>query len=334
MSIDFEQANKWVQIFSPNSNLTKFAGTGFLSIKDDFQSKMIRSITAFFIKTLLTYILTLCIIYHLQAQPSPQRIASLAPHITEIIFKLGAGDRLIARTDFCRYPAAANHIESIGGYLNIDFEKLVVLKPDLVLQFPNAEYRRKLESLGFIVEEVSNETVAEILGGIRQVGHLLELEQRANKVCDGIRDTLDLVSTNLYKNLTPVWGLLLVGREQGSLKGLYAAGKKTYLSEIWEMCGGKNVFPEIKQRYFSVNKEDLLKKDVDVILEFHAGWNLNSRERIKEQNVWSVFNNLKAVQDKDIYFLSEDYFVIPGPRISKIAIQFSKIIKSKQMVSK
>ena len=75
----------------------------------------------------------------------PHRIISLAPHITEIIYRMDAESLLVGRTDFCLYPEAARTVESVGGYLNIDFEKITRLQPDIVLQFPNDENRRKLD---------------------------------------------------------------------------------------------------------------------------------------------------------------------------------------------
>ena len=257
----------------------------------------------------------------------PQRIVSLAPHITEIVFKLGAGNRLIGRTDFCNYPAQAEQIESVGGYLNIDFEKLVSLKPDLVLQFPNPENKQKLEALGFRVEDIPNETIADIMNSILKIGKIIGLEHRAQQVCDDIHDTLKIVEgkgDGLSGNIT---ALLLVGRERQSLRGLYAAGKSTYLGEIWKLCGGMVAFKEVNARYFAFSKEDLIKKKIDVILEFHRGWDLNQQDLQKEKSIWKVFSNLRAVKKGNIFIFNDDFFLIPGPRITRIALLFSQVIK-------
>jgi len=261
------------------------------------------------------------------AGENPRYVVSLAPHITEMVFKLGARDRLVGRTDFCNYPSQAKHIESVGGYLNFDFEKLVSLKPDLVLQFPNQENKRKLESLGFQVEEIPNETIDQILNSILKLGKILGLEDRAREAWSGINDTLEMVQRETNNFLSSPTALLLVGREQQSLRGLYAAGKSTYLGEIWKLCGGAVAFDEVNSRYFAIGKEDLIKNKIDVILEFHRGWNLNSQDLQTEKNVWQVFSNLPAVKKGNIYIFDQDFFLIPGPRITRIALEFSKIIK-------
>ena len=210
--------------------------------------------------------LILVLLFPIHAQETSHRAVSLAPNITEVIFKLGAQDQLVGRTEFCLYPEAAQKIPSVGGYLNPDYEKIVDLHPDVIFIFPNTEMQRKFQDFGFRVFSIPDETVDEVLSGIRTVGKALGLEQRANDVVHGIQDTLDFVSrTNSTSNPS---ALLVVGREEGSLKGLYAAGKNTYLGEIWKLCGGKNVFDDISIRYFNVSKEDLVSRNPDCILEF------------------------------------------------------------------
>jgi len=262
------------------------------------------------------------------ARSSKLRVISLSPHITEIIFKLGAGSHLIGRTDFCAYPPAAGQVESVGGYLNINFEKIVRLEPDLIMQFPNPENRRKLEDLDFEVLDITNETIDEILNGIKEIGRALQKVPEAQNLCENIRDTLNIASKMNRRQIFPLPAILVVGRDRGALGNIYLAGSRTYLSELWELCGGINVFNDIDMRYFSVNEEDLLKRDIWVILEFHPGW--SSREKIinMEKKSWSLLNQLKAVESGDIYIYTDRFYVIPGPRITQVAISFMKVIQN------
>ena len=265
-------------------------------------------------------------VYSRDSSP-PRRIVSLAPHITEIVFKLGAGDHLVGRTDFCNYPAAAASIESVGGYLNIDFEKIVRLQPDLVLQFPNAENRRKLESLGFRVAGISNETVADILNGIRETGKLLGRSQRAEEIVNGIQDTLRQIENNFAHQSESLAVLLVVGREPGSLKGLYVAGKNTYLSELLRYCGVRNAFDNVPMKYFSLSTESLFQHQIDLIFEFHPGWKLTPGCLVKEKDVWQIVPHLNAVKRGNIFIFSERFYLIPGPRIARMALEFSRIVR-------
>lgn len=263
-----------------------------------------------------------------QAQEYPKRIISLAPNITEIIFKLKAQDRLIGRTEFCLYPEAAQKIPSIGGYLNPDYEKIVELRPDIIFMLPNMEMERKLQNLGLHIFSIPDETTEEVLFSIKAVGKVLGCEQRAEEVIQGIQDTLDLVSRadTLSERAS---AMLVVGRESGSLKGLYAAGHDTYLSEIWNLCGGANIFADISQRYFSVSKEDLISRNPDFILEFRIISEVEAEQKVPQLiSDWSTLPVLNAVENNRIHIFTDRYFLIPGPRISQIAIALSNILKS------
>lgn len=276
---------------------------------------------------LLIPLATLLIIVNRQnASDLPQKIISLAPHMTEIVFKLGADDRLIGRTEFCIYPAEAQDIPSVGGYLNPDYEKIVSLKPDLILMLPNEDMERKLHELGLNTYSIWNETIEEIKQTILGIGSKVGCEERAGKVVRGIEDTLKLVqqfATGKEERRT----LFLVGREEGTLKGLYAAGKETYLSKIWSLCGGQNVYSDVEQKYFNVSKEDLIARNPDYILEFRIiPDEIVAGKMAKLKADWELFPTLTAVQKQRIFIFHERYLLIPGPRISKIAIRFSQIL--------
>jgi iron complex transport system substrate-binding protein len=279
--------------------------------------------------TRIALIIALCvaILSQAQAQEPPQRIISLAPNITEIIFKLGAQNQLIGRTEFCLYPEAVQKIPSVGGYLNPDYEKIVNLRPDLIFIFPNADMERKLQDFGFRVVNIPDETIEEVLSGILTVGKVLGVEQRAHNVVQGIQDTLDLVSRTDSTSKQPS-ALLVVGREEGSLKGLYGAGRNTYLGELWKLCGGRNIFKDISIKYFNVSKEDLVSRDPDCILEFRIVPPDEIDKKMRSlKSDWKELAVLDAVVKDRIYVFSDRYFLIPGPRISKIALSFSQVLK-------
>jgi iron complex transport system substrate-binding protein len=245
----------------------------------------------------------------------PQRIVSLAPHITEIIFRLGAGDRLVARSDYCRYPSAALQLPTVGGYLNPDLEKIVSLKPDLVFIFPNEKLGKNLAQLQLKVAAIPNETISDILEGIEIVGKNLQLESTAQSIISSIRDSLKYLAKKAAR-LPNRSALILIGREPGTIRALYAAGKETYLSEMVEMLNIKNIFDDIPLRYFEVSKEDLLLRNPDMILEFHSDSVTDTEQLMRD---WDQLNTLKAVQNQEIMIFNDLSFLIPGARIAKNA---------------
>lgn len=254
------------------------------------------------------------------AHTIPQRVVSLAPNITEIIYKIGAGDLLVGRTEFCLYPPAALTVPSVGGYLNVDYEKIVALQPDLVLMLPNPEMEKKLHLLNIRTSSLPDETLDDILESISRIGQLLGRTSRAAQVVAGIQDTLRWVQRQ-SGNQPPISTLLVVGRQPGSLNGIYAAGKNTYLSELTELCGAENAFRDVPLRYFEVSKEDLIRRDPTAILEFRVMDTADSAAVASIAADWNALPLLQAVQHHRIYIFTERYFLIPGPRVTQAAMK-------------
>jgi len=280
----------------------------------------------YFPKKLVLGIVIILFIWQPGEAQLPQRIISLSPNITEILFRLNAGNLVVGRTEFDLYPPAAREVPSVGGYLNPDLEKIVALHPDLILMLPNPAREAQLKDLGLTVLSIPDETLQDILFSIKKIGEIVSRRQRATAVIAGIQDTLEMVKKQGTAR-PPVTGALIVGREAGSLRGIYAAGKETYLSQLWELSGGKNIFADLPGRYFDIGKEDLLARDPDVILEFRVitGEHVNSEIEALQKD-WEALSILKAIRNKQLYILPERFFLIPGPRITKIAIKFSSII--------
>lgn len=271
-------------------------------------------------------IFAVLIITSMAINAQPQRVISLAPHITEMVFRIGAGDRLVGRTEYCSYPPAAAEIPSIGAYLNPNYEKMVALKPDAVLIFPNAEMRTKLEQLNLKVISVSNETIAEIFSGIRQLGEFFQKTDEAAQVVSGLKDTLDWI-----RSQTAQWpardALILIGREAGSLRGLYAAGEQTYLTELVNLCHIQNAFSDVRMRYFEVSKEDLVRQQPDIIMEFRVG--TAETDVAALQRDWQPLNILEAIKNDQLFIFTEKAFLIPGPRIGKTAMALYRSLREK-----
>jgi len=258
----------------------------------------------------------------LAAQNPPQRLISLAPNITEMIFKVGAGELLVGRTDYCIYPEAAQQIPSVGGYLNPNYEQIVSLRPDVIFMLPNLDMERKLQRLGLKTFTLPDETVEEIFLGFRALGRVLNRTEAAETAIAGIQDTLRWVQEqSVGRDSIAASVLLLVGREAGSLKGLFSAGGNTYLGEILELCGGRNIFGDVRARYFDISKEDLVRRDPDAIIEFRMIDPARAGEEIARLKAeWEALPTLKAVQTGKIFIFYERAFLIPGPRIGQLAM--------------
>jgi iron complex transport system substrate-binding protein len=256
---------------------------------------------------------------------SGNRIISLAPHITEIIYALDEQDQLIAVTDYCHYPEEAEKKEKIGGLLNPNIEKMVRLKPTLLLGLPSHEkLNLELQKFGLTVTMMPNENIADVFKTINKIGMMIGHADQAHELVNQINARLDTLKMNAIKKT--ISAVLMIGREEGTLRNIMAAGNDTYIDELWRLVGGVNSYSDLPNRYGSINIESLLLRDPEVIIVFDMKKN-KGVTRMQISPEWKYVENLSAVKNKNIFEVGGDHTMIPGPRMVLLAEDFSNIIK-------
>lgn len=264
---------------------------------------------------------------HRAAPEHPQRVISLAPSITETIFAIGAEDRLVGNTDWCNYPEAAQKITRIGGYMTLNAEQALAVRPDAVLLLAeHAHLRTKAEELGLPVVMLSNKTVADILDTVDKLGSLLDRKSEAG----ALRAKMEkqIAETRLRsKNAEKPRVLITVGRNMGSeeLESVYCVGLPPFHNELIEIAGGQNAC-QLNQPYPHIGAEGLLAMNPDIIIDLldsHA----SEADIHKAQQDWLKNKQIRAVQNGQIHVLAGDHTVVPGPRFTLLLEQFAKIIQ-------
>lgn len=244
------------------------------------------------------------------------RIISLSPNITEILFELGLGDKIVGVTNFCNYPPAASHISKVGGYFDPNFEAIVMLKPDLVLILPEQENVKDfLSRLNISFSIVNNKTVSDIFTGIKIIGVTFGKEEPAEKLLLSLRTRLEKVKQKT-KNLTKPAVLITVGRTlgTGALADVYAAGKGTYFDELIKLAAGKNVIELSNISYPLLSAEGIIHLNPDIIVDFATDFEKQQLSEAEVKADWSCISEVSAVKNDRIYIRSQSYAVIPGPR--------------------
>jgi iron complex transport system substrate-binding protein len=260
----------------------------------------------------------------LEKNVSELRIISLAPHITEILFALGLEDRVVGVTDYCKYPPGVEKKERIGGLLNPNTEKMVALKPDLLIvteSFNNVN--SFLHNDRYKIVSLPDKKVADILLSIDSIGTLTGTSDKARLLISGINDSLALYKGEMSEQ-SPT-AILVIGRDKGSTRNIGVSGPGAFINELWNWTGGRNAFPQMPVSYAQLNREDLLKKDPQIIIEFkyRGTWNLEKDNLNKKE--WQDLQ-VSAVKNDNIFVISGSNFVIPGPRVYLLAKEYSKII--------
>lgn len=257
-----------------------------------------------------------------------KRIISLAPNITETIFALGLGDRIVGVTRFCKYPPEAVEKEKVGGFMDPNYEAIAALKPDLVILLPEHENIQKyINELGLKSMVVHNRSIDEILDTIITIGKVCSVEESAHELLSKIKSRMKIIKDKTAGKKRPRV-LISIGRTMGygSLKKVYISGKNTFFDELITYAGGVNVYERHDVAYPNISGEGMLYLNPEVIIDLvpdSGEKNLNETMIIKE---WTSFSDVNAVRNNRVHVLNQDYMVIPGPRFILLLEDLARIL--------
>ncbi len=250
---------------------------------------------------------------------APARIISLVPAATEMLFAIGAGPRVIAVSSFDRYPPAVEKRARVGALLDPDIERIISMRPDLVVVFEGqVELREKLAQARIPLFTYPRPTVANILQSLRSLGRRAGFADRANREAAAIERQLDAVHERV-KPLPAPRTMLVIGREPGTLRNVFVSGGYGFLSDLLTIAGGANVFANVQRENLQVTTETILAAQAEVIVEVVAAQPWTAAEIEREKHVWDGLSSLPAVRNHRVYLLIGDELVTPGPRIADAA---------------
>jgi iron complex transport system substrate-binding protein len=255
----------------------------------------------------------------------PKRIVSLAPSVTEILFALGLGDRVVGVTRYCRYPPEAQQKTKVGGYVDPNYEELVRLRPDLtILLTAHSAARERLGHLGLHTLTVDNTCISGIINSILTIGNACGAAEQARKKADGITAEIERIRSAVQGSVSPRV-LISVDRSTDVLGGMYIAGKRTFYNEMISIAGGVNAYSG-PAAYPSVSTEGVLQMDPQVIIDLVPGVDgkENGRNAILAQ--WQKAAGVEAVEAGRVYLFEHDYTVIPGPRFIELLKEMAEAI--------
>ncbi len=239
---------------------------------------------------------------------SPKRIISLAPNITEILFYLGLGDRVVGVTFHCNYPREARERPKVGAYHKASVEEILILSPDLVIATMDGNEPHvvsALEHAGIAVFVINPRSLFGVLDSILKIGEICGIPVIAqarvwelNKRIEGIK----------YRaNAFPPQKVFL----QLNTNPLITVGAHTFHQDLITLSGGVNIFGDIQTFYPRVSLEEVIKRAPDVILISSMD---PKAEFEKAREGWMKWNSIPAVRDGRVYLIDSDLIDRPGPR--------------------
>ena len=230
-----------------------------------------------------------------------QRIITLAPHLTELVFAVDAGDRLVGVVDFSDYPPAALKLRRIGDSFRVDYEVVLELQPDLILAWGSGTpvgVRERLSEMGFRVVPLEAASLDEIASQLTEIGHLTGTSATANLVAHEFADDLHVLRTQ-YRDAAPVDVFYQIAAQP-----LFTVSDEHVISEAIEVCGGRNVFADIDGVSPAVTLEAVLAAAPDAIV---AGQDANNRDQGEElRRQWSRWQSVPAVRDGHVFTVDAD----------------------------
>jgi ABC-type Fe3+-hydroxamate transport system substrate-binding protein len=260
---------------------------------------------------------------------APQRIVSAAPAVTETLFALGLGDRVVGVTTHCRFPEEARKKPKIGGYLRPSLETIVALRPDLVIaERSPSNLATQLAGLKIPAVEVDFKTLPDILASFQKIADAAGVPERGVALRNSIDRQMDQIR-NRVKTYEHVKMMFVVGRTAGTLTGIIVVGGASYLSELMRIAGGVNAFTDSTVAYPKVTLEEVLARDPDVILDRADMGDQSAATEAQKRaviNLWRTYPMLKAVKHDSVIFGISDIFFVPGPRIVDAAQAFAKML--------
>jgi iron complex transport system substrate-binding protein len=250
---------------------------------------------------------------------TPQRIVSLTPALTEILFAVGAGDRVVGVTEYCDFPPAAKLKPTIGGYVNPSVESVLALKPDLVLVSPgpgNRDAALAMQRTGLRLEIVPAETLEESLAAIELVARYAGVETAGRDLALAVRARLDAVAKRVA-GAPRVATFFCIQTDP-----IFAAGRDTLPSQLLELAGGSNVVTA--QRYPRLDIEAVAGAKPELILQ--ARMDLASGAPHSEDAFWKRWPSIPAVAHGRVIVLPDDLTLRPGPRVADAAEELAGIL--------
>lgn len=242
---------------------------------------------------------------------TPQRIISLAPSNTEILFALGLGDKVVGVTDFCNYPEEAKSIEQVGTYFDPSIEKIFSLSPDLVLAVADLpeDVIAKLEELGIPAPILDPADLEGILANIQLVGKATGAEREAEALVSEMRERITVVTEKASEVKERPRVFCEIDATDPSKP--WASGPGSFMDAMIRLSGGTNVAADAESPWPQLSAEEIIAKDPDIIILADSKYGVTA-ESVKERPGWEV---ITAVKEGAIFDLDDDLISRPGPRI-------------------
>ena len=236
-----------------------------------------------------------------------------------MLFAIGAGPQVVGVGSFDKFPPDVEKLPKVGALLDPDTERILSLRPTLVLTYRSqTDLHKQFERAGIKSYVYRHGGVDTIFQTLRDLGDASGQREQADTVVRDLQTRMDAVRARVRGRPRPRV-LLVIGRQPKTLREIYASGGVGFLHELLEIAGGRNVFADAARESVQPSHETLISRAPDVIVELQAEGMFKSDDLAAEKAVWSTLASVPAVRNKQVHELVGQYLVVPGPRIAQAA---------------
>jgi len=265
----------------------------------------------------------------------PARIVSTSPSITETLFALGLGDRVVGVSTYCRFPPEVEKLPKVGSFLKPDPELIAGLRPDLVVVHEVGNgLDRRLGALRIPFIIVERGSLASAFSSMRRIAAAAGVPERADTLIGDVQRRLDAIrraAATAPKRRV----LFIIGRRPGQLTDLIAIGPGSYINELIDIAGGTNVMAIAGQpEYPRISMETVLRLNPDVIVDTVDMGDTDAERRARQpvnERLWSGYGMLTAVRTRQVHAATTDALVVPGPRVVEAAEWVAALLRAEPL---
>lgn len=265
---------------------------------------------------------TLLILFTTLTLNAQERIITLSPAINEIVFALGAGDKIVANTNYATYPEASKKIPKVGGFFSPNLEKIIALQPTLVImQQNNHQLSQKLQRLGINTKVIKIDKLSSIKEAILTIGTVVNQEKKAQTIVDNINTALkELKGIVNHKKI-----LIVFGRNTNLSKNVFVAGQNLYYDEIINESNNSNALQSSRKGQPILNMENIIACNPDIVLLLARSQNDN----ITDEALIKPWLELpiSASKTRAVYINPNNYAGLPSDRLVLFLRDFREVLK-------
>jgi iron complex transport system substrate-binding protein len=251
-----------------------------------------------------------------QPAKAPARVISLVPAVTEMLFAIGAGNRVAAVSSFDRFPPEVATLPRVGALLDPDVERILSLRPDLVIVYGSQkDLITQLARARIPIFRYAHAGLGDVTDTLRDLGRRVGAAERATRLATEIESRIATVRAQAKDRPHPRT-LIVFGRDAFALRGIYASGGIGFIHDMVTAAGGENVFADVRQESVQATTELLIARRPAVILELRAD-PIDRVTEAREIRVWSALASIPAVRDRRVHIIGDARTVIPGPRVAE-----------------